>query len=380
MRGVSDRFLETLRGSHKMVARARVCTTFQTGNNPTGTEITISGGDVKCSASNMIRSTLELVTKQAWPRHASDLLTPFGQEIYVERGIAYGNGQREFVGLGYFRINTPEQDEVPEGEVTVSCADRMAGIVDARFLQPRSFPANMTRGLLVQTLITEVYPAATIEWDSTVVRDGVVGRTVFAEEDRAQCLTDFVTSLGKVGFWDHRGVFVVRTPPSITGSPAWEINAGENGVMVRMSRGLTRERTYNAYVVTGEAGDTTPPARGIVLNMDSTSPTYYYGPFGPVPAFYSSPFITSNGQALTAGAALLRKQLGIPYQVNLGLIVNPALEPYDVIAVSYPRSARNRSLRTETHVIDELTIPLVHSQAMTLQTREQQTELIGELE
>lgn len=361
-----------------MVARARVCTTFQTGTNPSGTEIAITGGDVKCSASAMIRSTLQLNTAQAWPRFRTDLLTPYGQEIFVERGIAFGNGKREFVGLGYFRIDTPEQDEVPDGEIVITAPDRMAGIVDGRFLAPRSFSASLTRGQLVSTLITEVYPSAVIEWDSTGTRDGFVGRNVVAEEDRAQCLHDFVTSLGKVGYFDYRGVFVVRTPPSITGPAAWEINAGEQGVMVQMSRSMTRERTYNAVVATGEAGDTTPPARAVALNLDPDSPTYYHGPFGPVPMFYSSPFLTSNSAAALAATALLRKQLGLPYQVKLDAIANPALEPYDVIGVSYPRNSRNRSLRRETHVIDEMTIPLVHSRPLELQTREQAAELIGE--
>lgn len=361
-----------------MVARARVCTTFQTGTNPTGTEIPITGGDVKMSIRSLIRSTLELHTSHEWPRYNDDLITPFGHEIYVEHGIAYGNGQRELVGLGYFRIDTPEQDKVPDGEIVIAASDRMAGIVDGRFLAPRTFAASLTRGMLVETLITEVYPFAVIEWDSAALRDGPVGRTVVAEEDRAQCLADFVRSLGKVGYFDHRGVFVVKTPPSISGPAAWEINAGEDGVLVQMSRSLSRVGRYNAVVATGEAGDTTPPARAVAMNLDPDSPTYFHGPFGPVPLFYSSPFLTTNSAAGVAAVALLRRQLGLPYQVTCDAIVNSALEPFDVIGVSYPRSGRNRSTRREVHLVDEITIPLVHSRPMELETREQSIELIGE--
>lgn len=377
MRPVSAKFLTTLQGSHLAVFRARVCTTFQTGTNPTGTEIDIKDGDVTSSATSVIRSTLSLTTSASWPRLQSDLLAPFGNEIYIERGIAYGNGQREWVGLGYFRINTPEQDDVPDGLVTIAATDRMAGIVDARFEAPRQFAATLTRGQLVTTLISEVYPAATVSWDDTAVRDAQVGRTIITEDDRAGTLNDLITSLGKTGYWRYDGVFRIETPPSITGAAEWTIAAGASGVLIQMSRGLTRERVYNAVIATGEAGDTAAPARGVARNLDQSSPTYYFGPFGPVPMFYSSPFLTNNAQATSAATTLLRQQLGLPYQVELSSIANPALEPYDVIQVRYPINARNRSLRTETHVLDGVTIPLVPTSPIVLKTREQQTELIG---
>lgn len=378
MRAVSARFLSTLRGSHNAVFRARVVDTFQTGTNPTGTEIPILSGDVTCSATAEIRATLSLTTSTAWPRTDTDLLAPYGNEIYVERGITYGNGQTEFVGLGYFRIETPEQDNTPDGPVTIAASDRMAGLVDARFLVPRQFSGVAQRGVLVALLIREVYPDAVIEWDDAALRDGTVGRTVIAEESRSATLLDFITSLGKIGYFDHRGVFVIKTPPSVAGAPAWTIDAGQDGVLVQMSRGLTREGVYNVVVATGEAGDTTAPARAVAYNLDPTSPTYYWGRFGPVPTFYSSPFLTTATQALNAAKAILRKQLGLPYKVSLSSIANPALEPYDVIAVRYPKRSRSRSLRTETHVVDQVVIPLDPHTALTLQTRQQQQELIGD--
>jgi hypothetical protein len=377
VRAVSGKFLETLRGSHLAAFRATVCTTFQTGTTPTGTVVEVIGGEVTSSSTAMVRSSLQLVTSAAWPHAADDVITPYGNEIYIERGVAYGNSLREFVGLGYFRIDTPEQDDVPDGEITIAGQDRMAGIVDARFLAPRQFSASLTRGALVSTLVAEVYPSAVIEWDDTALRDGTVGRSVIAEEDRAQCLQEFMTAISKVGYFDHRGVFVVRTPPAVDGPPVWTIDAGSKGVLVRMSRALTRERVYNAVVATGEAGDTAPPARGVAYNLDPSSPTYYRGRFGPVPRFFSSPFLTTNAQAQSAAKSLLRQQLGLPYQVELDSVPNPALEPYDPVVVAYPLKARSRSTRKETHVLDEIKIPLSVGGTVKLKTREQQVELIG---
>lgn len=375
-RGISSRFASALRGSHRAVFRAKVCTTFQTGTNPTGTEISIAGGNVQSVANAMVRSTLSLITDESWPTSQGDLITPYGNEIFVERGIDFGNGVRELVGLGYYRIDTPEQQEAPDGLITITAPDRMAGIIDATFLAPRQFLATMSRGDLVTTLITEVYPTAVISWDDTVVRDAPIGRTMVVESDRAQCLQDLMTSLGKIGYWRYDGVFRIEEPPDITGPPAWTINAGEQGVLVSLSRSLTRQGAKNAWVVTGEAGDTAPPARGVAVDNNPLSPTYYYGRFGPVPGSFSSPFITTNAQAVTSAKALVRRNLGLPYQVDLTNIVNPGIEPYDVISVGYPIAGRSRSLKTETHVLDQVTIPLTIDAAQQLQTREQLQQLI----
>lgn len=380
MRAVSPQFLETLRGSHLAVFRARVCTTFQTGTNPTGTEIDIlAGSDVQCASTANIRATLNLATSYEWPRGADGLLAPYGNEVYVERGIQYGNGQSEYVGLGYFRINAPEQEETPNGPIDITAADRMAGIVDARFLYPRQFSSTATRGAVVAALITEVYPAAVIEWDDAAVRDGTLGRTIVAERDRYQTLRDLVTSLGKDGYFDHRGIFVVRTPPVVTGVPAWTIDAGTEGVLVKMSRAITREGIYNVVVASGEATDTAPPTVAAVADLAPNSPTRYGGRFGPVPRFYASPFITNTQQARDAASTLLRKSLGLPYQVTLLAVPNPALEPDDVIKVRYPSGARSLSLRSEVHIIDTVTIPLDPNTPVQLKTRKQYGEDIGDV-
>lgn len=379
MRPVSDKFLETLTGSHLAVFRARVTDQFLIGTNPTGAEeLPILGGDVTYSAGAEIRSTLSLTTSASWPVKATDALAPYGQQIYVERGIAYGNGQREWVGLGWFRIDTIEQEDTPDGPILISGSDRSAGLRDGRFLAPKQYASTLTNGDVVNDLIWGVYFfAGIIEWDDTDVRDDTINRTIIVEEDRLEALRDLLTSLGKIGYWDHRGIFVIKTPPDVTGAPQWEISAGANGVLVQMSRALTREGVYNAVVATGEAGDTTPPARGVATDNNPESPTYFSGSFGPVPRFYSSPFITTNAQAKNAAESLLKRNLGLPYQVNLGSITNAALEPYDVLDVRYPKASRSRTLRGERHVIDEATIPLVANESGTLATRQQQQVLIG---
>lgn len=337
MRPVSAAFLSALRGSHRAPAQAFVVAAGQTGADPTGTEIPILSGDVQADATAAIRATLALETHGGFPERASDDLAPYGNEIFVRRGIAFGGGRIEWVSLGYFRIQSVEQDD-RDAPVRIAAQDRMAGIVEARLISPAQFAAATTYGAVVDQLVGEVYPWATIEWDDETDGDAL-GRALIAEEDRWKFLDDLVTSRGKIWYWDHRGVLVIRDAPDVD-EPVWEVNAGANGVLVAVSRDLSRDGVYNAVVASGEALDTTAPPRAVAVDDNPASPTYWDGAFGKVPRFYSSPFITTTGQAQTTANALLRAKLGLPYRVEFQAIVNPALEPLDPVAVN-PSGARN---------------------------------------
>lgn len=375
MRPVSAALLRTVASSHAMSARARVCTTFQTGTDPTGTEIPIFAGDVVSDATAQIRSTLEMSTDGTgmWPRYADDLLAPYGNEIFVERGVAYGSGTIEWVSLGYYRIQSPVQDEPPgppDGPIRISAKDRMAGIVDARLTAPAQFTAAQTYGTVVSTLVTQVYPSATVQWDDAT-DDDTLGRSVIVEEDRYGFLDDLVKSKGKIWYWDHRGILVIKDPPAVD-TPVFDVLAGAGGVLVSLSRQLTRDRVYNIVVASGLAGDTVDPVRAVAVDHNPRSPTYHLGPFGPVPQFYSSPLLTSAAQAQLAARTILLRGLGLPYNVDFTAVPNPALEPWDPVRV---RSSVRDS--TEIHVLQRVSVPLVAGAPMMAETRERTVVLVG---
>lgn len=373
MRPVSEAWKRTVTGSHSMVARATVCTTFQTGVNPTGTAIPILGGDVILDGTAEIRATLDLLTdgNGMWPSLADSLLAPYGNEIYVERGIRYSDESVEYVGLGYFRIQAPEQDEAPDGPIRIAGRDRMAGIVDARLVSPRQFPAETTLGVIMTALVTEVYADAVIEWDDDT-DDDVITRSMICEEDRFDFLDKLVKGRGKVWYWDHRGALTIKTMPD-PADPVAEVMSGAGGVLLSLSRALTRDRVYNAVVAAGEATDTNEPVFAVAIDNNPASPTYYFGRFGPVPRFFTSQFLTVASVA-DAAEAMLRRELGLPYNLNFRLAPNAALEPWDPVAV---RAGRGQG--RETHVLERLTIPLTPQGDMTADTREQTVVLVGSL-
>lgn len=370
MRPVSQKFLNALRGSHSVVSQAFVVAAGQTGVSPVGTEIPILSGNIALDASAAIRGTLDMDTLGKFPDNADDNFAPYGNEVFVRRGIVFGGGSTEFVSFGYFRIHSVEQNSAPLGSLRIAAQDRMAGIVKARLLNPKQFTATTTYGSVVSQLVQEVYPWATIQWDDSQ-RLNPIARSLIAEEERFDFLDDLVKSLGKIWYWDHRGILVIKNQPSAA-NPVWSVNAGANGVQLSLSRELSREGVYNGVKASGEGLDTATPASASVVDNNPSSPTYWYGDFGKEPMYYSSPFITTNAQAKTAATAILKTHLGLPYSVDFTSVVNPALEPWDAVSVT----ALNE--KSQTHVLENITIPLSADQAMTAATREQTLVVIGD--
>src|SRR5690606_35161532 len=103
-------------GSHDPVFEARVLIDFQTGDDPQGISIPILGGDVMFDATAQVFGTLNLVTagidedtiRSRFPRLPHDLLAPYGNEIWVRRGVNIGSDIL-WSPLGYFRIDNVEQ-------------------------------------------------------------------------------------------------------------------------------------------------------------------------------------------------------------------------------------------------------------------------------
>lgn len=372
MRPVTDSFLNTVRGPHKAVFRARLVYPWVVGVDPStaGLPLQVISGDVTVDVNSDINGTMDLVLAEPFEN-----VNAYAHEIYLERGVQYANGTTEYVGLGYFRVNSVEDVVIRSKKfsgsaIRISGEDRMANLRDGRVPSPLQFGSSASVASVLDFLITDVMPGVTTVYDSTGWPGGSAAATLlgsdhFVDQDRLAFIQELVRAYGKICYFDYAGRFVVKTPPTTTGTPVFNINAGANGVLVRAARTISRDGVYNAVVATGEPVGDQVPVYGIAFDNDPASPTFYGGVFGKVPKFFSSSFLTTDAQCGSAAQNLLDATHGFPYSVALGLVPNPALEAWDIISVTYSEGY------TEVHIIDTIKYSMSVDDEMEIRTRKQ---------
>lgn len=362
-------FADLVTGSHMARFRCIAVDGFQTGDNPTGTELPVLNGSIELNATADVRGSGSIDVIGDWPTSQNLSLAPYGAEVFLSRGIDRGANGVLWAPLGYYRISAVSQDDAAKGPIKLNLDDRMATIIDSRYRQPRQWLTGTTVQEIVEDAVLTIYDDAVIVFDDDS-NLSTIGRSLIVEESRYDVLLTIAEGLGKVVYWDELGQLVFRTVPD-EDDPIWTVKAGPGGAMVKANRSLSREGVYNIVVVTGEGADDIPPVRAEAYDAQASSPTFFDGPFGRVPRFYSSPFITTETQAQNAARNLLKQSLGAPYDVGLSAVPNPAVKPYDVYRVVYNDGNR------ELHVVERATIPFNVTDPVSIATRESTVIFVG---
>lgn len=316
-----------------------------------------------------------------------EALEPAGTELHAFVVVRYLNGVTETVPQGVFPIDVEKIGYGPGGTLSLTAPDRWALIQDARFAAPRAADAGATNRVQIASLLTEALPSGL-----TVSDTGTSTATVPAQtwdRDRDQAVQALAKAASLDVFFDRNGIPVIRDVPVLNPSdPAWTIDQGPGGVLIDADRERNRQKTYNVVVVSPQQlnGDA-PFAPVVVWDADSSSPTYAgpgagvggltdlpdaseAGPFGQRFTFYSSPLLTTTGQAQAAGLTILARVTGLAAQLTLTSVPNAALDDGDTILVTLPPLRRPGDSVTEVHIVDGFTVPLVPSRnAMPVTTR-----------
>jgi hypothetical protein len=110
-------------------------------------------------------------------------------------------------------------------------------------------------------------------------------------------------------------------------------------------RKKSRDKVYNAMVCTGQSSDPkVPPVWAMAIDNNPASPTYYYGPFGQVPKFFSSQFLTTTAQCLATAKSMLVEALGANEQLSVQALPLTFLEPGDLITVEESKGVMVRRI------------------------------------
>lgn len=364
MRPASDLFHDALTRSHTLAVRADLLfggVTVQEG-------LLLSGGSVTLDRTAEIRGRCSITVSDPSliPDSAFDPVTPFGAELQLWRGINFGS-DTELVSLGIFGIQEIKTDD-KGGTVTVDGFDRAQAVKDAELESTYVIPAGTNYAAAIQSLIDAGVPNLTYRFASV---DEETPLLVFADDTdggRWAAALSMATSIGCDLYFDGDGRCVLEPVPDPRTDPVASLSDGPGGVVVSAAKNWSRAQSYNAVIAySSNPANTGAPPRAVVRDLDPTSPTYYYGPFGQKPRRFASPLITTTTQAQSAASGMLRQVLGVAQSLDLTAVPNPTLEPGDIITV------RRQSLALdEVDVLDSLTIPLDVSGTMSAGVRARQ--------
>ena len=277
----------------------------------------------------------------------------------VRRGIGT-LGYREAMPLGEFRVDDITRPSV--GVVTINGSGLEAYVVDARFLQPRTPAYGASTVDQVRQLVQEALPAAKFTLRNTT--DRRVSATAAYDRERRDAIDALANSIGAEVFVDARGQWVIAdTPNPFGGVPVFLIDDGDGGVLVNRQETNTRDRVYNAASVKGTSMDqNTPPVFAWAADLDPRSPTYFYGPFGQKPIFYTSQFFTRVDQCQRYADQLLGEALAENVSLKFSMAPVDFLEVGDLIGV------RDRHGNVELLILQSYRLNLDVSGAMTCET------------
>jgi hypothetical protein len=365
---VSPTFLQLVQQSHTSVVRLDVL-----DNGEVIDTVVPTSGSVSVDGNRDTRRTMTVSFNDPAlvPKTDTDLLAPYGKELRPWRGVQLPDGTTELAPLGTFGFNDVTVEDQADG-VTVSIEgfDRSENVRRASWTDPYKISSATMLDTAVEVLLKNRWPQCPDLVALTAVSSvGAAVVTDYGESsDPWADATELCSSQGLLLYFDPLGVPTIAEPPDpSTDQPSATYTEGDGGVLLSATRQLTVQELRNGCIVTGEGTSLVKPVRSDAWDVDEASPTYYLGPFGKRPSFYSSPLITTTAKAASVATKRLRLQLGTQEAMSWTAVPNPAHEAFDVVQVTRQRAGVNA-----VYVLDSFSIGLSPSDTMQAQARARQ--------
>lgn len=374
MWSTSDAFRELIVSDHRAVVQVEVWPFNGAGPlaTLTGDGSVVVDGSVTADQRSLIRRRCSLTivdeTGEWTPADYQDLLSPFGRELRIWRGVRHLDGTDELVPLGVFRLATPVITDGGAGvTITLEGKDRAGRVAAARWAAPFVVGGSgVTVAETIRRILLNRMPGCPIGWDDdTDGLDDVVPRTVLehgASSDPWRDATRIARDKGLDLYFDPEGVARLVPVPTPTDVPVVVYEPG--GVITSISRTIDTDNTYSGVIVTGESTGKELPVYGAAWDTNPQSPTYEAS-FGRVPKFITSHMVTTVAQARRAARANLQRLIAAAEPITWTQVPDPALEPFDLVEVSWPAL----QMFERRLVVDSIVTPLSVSGAQAVTAR-----------
>jgi hypothetical protein len=266
-------------------------------------------------------------------------LQRIGVELQVTNGVVFPDGTSELLAQGIYRVEDLEARTLGlRTSIRVRGLDRSAGVQDARFTVPTSVAAGTNYATAITAILQPALPAGcTITLPTTTYTTPALSWD--EEGDRWAACQDMASAVGWRLVFGPTGNVVGSVELDTASAPvAYNFVDGANGVVVSRTSSVSRgtPKVYNGAIVIG-ADSTGAPVRGEAYDTDASSATRWGGPFGNVPTFLRTTYVTTTAQAGAAAAALLLRSKRSVVRYVIECAPQPQLEDGDVVTVDGQR-------------------------------------------
>lgn len=291
----------------------------------TGSKV-VTRGSATVTYTDELGSSIVPTDLQSW-------LTPFASFLDVSYRVAVGDQFSEKVLRGRLKVTGVSDSESRgvrrEGRVLtvgsrvqVRLADLMHVTDREDFIAPTG-PKTLGSARTELARITG-FPVV------TAGADAVIPRSVTYEENRMDAVVDLASVLNAYPYMAPSGGLALA--PKGWGDPVGTLRVGSEGSIVRADPDeMSDDDVYNQVVVRShEADQSTILATAEV----EQGPLRYGGPFGRVPYFASSQYVTTADQARKYALSLLPQVSDLPaVQYTIQCLPDPRFEVWDVVVV-----------------------------------------------
>lgn len=348
----SGDFFDALRYSHRaftrVILRTPDCQTY---------ELPVVDGSITIDRNAKTRRSadLNIAIDQlgTTSRDALERVTVQSGEIEIYTGVTYEDSSTEEILIARMRIDSLDRQDSASARIG---AYDYALMLDEHPVDPATgstIPAGTDWRIAVRRLIEDTFTWTPCGWNSLFTVHPDVPAWPIPEQS-----WDNVNRLSTILEWAEAkecdffnlpdGRFYLA-PKTDDGEPVWEVDSGDNGVLVSATQKFSRENQYNAVAISFQVPDDTYESiRAFVVDEDPLSPTRWGGPFGKRVLTLDSIPAADENEARSIAIRKLNENKGATRALSLTTLRNPALLPGQVILVDHPM------IRNEHHVIEKV--------------------------
>lgn len=316
--------------------------------------IPVSGGGEAWDASMNVPASITLTAPaedddgNIWdPVDTTSPLAAYGQLLRIDFGVDIEADTTEWINHGWFLITNSSSSQ---GTVTVSAADLLALISEARFVAP-----FQPTGTFASTLSDLIEPALTADIDG-LLTDRAVPAGMQWDDGRLGALNEVLNTWPAAARVNEDGYLAVTEPPDYTGDPVLDLSdTGDGATVTWYESSTTRDGAFNVVVAQG-SDSSGNQIQGTFYDEDGLSPYRIGGPFNPlpVPYFYYSPLLTTVDECRKAAqTTMVRLRRAAARSISFRGVPHPGLRLDDIVTVT----SSKYGLTKARGVIDKYNLP-----------------------